>query len=187
MDDLRSQLLKAGLVSEEQVKRVEKATRKDRRGKKSKQLKNEHLDEQARRQRELAELQEQDRQKQRAKHEALERERQKKADAERQALESAEAARKIIQESSIAIDAEAPVSYRFVENGRMVKTVPVTEAQQRSLGHGELGIARPHANLEQYVLIPRAAALKLRAARPEKLVLLHDPGEVEDEFDGLMW
>ena len=63
----------------------------------------------------------------------------------------------------------------------------MTLDQQRALGAGKLGIVRPHANLEQLVLIPREAALRLRECAADKLLLLHELDEQPDEFDGLMW
>ncbi len=187
MDDLRSQLLKAGLVSEEQVRKAEKHKVKTRRSERSTKGKSKEELEAERRRQELEDLRQKDRERQIRKHEQQERKKQEKAERERQLEASAERARKIVQSAGIALDPEAAVKYSFVAYGRTVKHIQVTADQQRRLGLGELGIARPHANLEQYVLLPREAAIKLRECAPEKLMLLHDPDDEPDEFEGLMW
>ena len=187
MDDLRSQLLKAGLVSEDQVRKAEKRKFKERRGGRATKQPSKAQLEAERRKQELDEATRVERERQRRKHEARERKRQEKADREHRLEKAAEEARKIIKASGIPLEEDAPVRYSFAPTGRTVKSIRVTADQQRRLGAGELGIAQPHANLEQYVLIPRAAALGLRECAPEKLVLLHEPDEEPDEFDGLMW
>lgn len=186
-EDLRSQLLKAGLVSEEQVRKAESKKRKAQRQQPRKGARSFVEPEELRRQRELEEARQRDREQQRRKHQAREQARLAKAEAERQARESAEAARRIIERSALAPDAEGPVRYNFVETG-VVRTLSISEDQRDRLSRGELGIARPHAKLQQYVLVDRAAAQELRQFCPEKLVLLHEPGvDEDDEFGGLMW
>ncbi len=187
MDDLRSQLLKAGLVSEEQVRKAEKGKFKDRRtGRSTKEISRSQREAEQRRA-ELEEAKHSDRERQRRKHEERERKVRAKAERERRLEVAAEEARAIIKSSAIALDQEAPVRYNFAPSGRAVKSIQVTPEQQRQLGAGELGIVRPHANLEQLVLLPRDAALRLRECAADKLELLHDLDEEPDEFDGLMW
>ncbi len=186
MGDLRSQLLKAGLVSTKQVKVADAGDHKRR---KIKHGKARHAvdPEVARRKQELRAAQEQDRDRQSKVHAERERRRQEKALAERRAGELAEQGRRVIATAAVALDEEAEHRYQFVEGDRTVRSIPVSEAQRLALSQGDLGVARPHANIERYVLVPREAGLKLREICPEKLLLLHDPGGDEDEFDGLMW
>lgn len=187
MDDLRSQLLKVGLVSEKQVKKAEADGRKQRKAKRGKKRDPVQDPEVVRRKQELEEAQRLDRERQQQAHAERERKRLEKADAERRASESAEQGRRIIQVSGIALSEDAELEYRYLEAQRTVRSVPVTEQQRSRLSSGELGLARPHAHLNRYVLLERKAALELREVCPEKLVLLHDPEEEEDEFGGLMW
>lgn len=187
MEDLRTQLMKAGLVSEDQVRKAEGDRRKARKKKRGSQAKSSPDPEQQRRQQELDEARTRDREMQRQRHETRERKRLEKEARERAAREQAEKARKIIQRDGIALPESSEVRYNFQESGAKVRSIPVTRDQQQRLSRGDLGIARPHANLDQYVLLEREAALDLRAVYPEKLVLLHEPGEDEDEFGGLMW
>jgi len=187
MDDLRSQLLKAGLVSEDQVRKAEKGKFKERRGSRSTKDASKAQREADRRRAELEEAKREDRERQRRVHEERERKVREQAARERQLELAAEEARGVIKESAIALDPEATVRYSYAPSGRSVKTILVTAEQQRQLGAGQLGIVRPHANLEQLVLLPREAALRLRECAPEKLLLLHEPDDGPDEFDGLMW
>ena len=187
MDDLRSQLLKAGLVSEKQVKRVEADGRKQRKTRPAKSRGPVQDPDVLRRQQELEAARKRDRERQQQVHAERERRRRDKADAERRARETAEQGRRIIQASGVALSADAEFEYRYLEGQRTVRTILVTEDQRRRLSSGELGLARPHARLDQYFVLERKAALQLREICPEKLLLLHDPAEEEDEFGGLMW
>jgi uncharacterized protein YaiL (DUF2058 family) len=193
-DDLRSQLLKAGLVTEEQVRKAESQLRKEQRKApdkpkpkgKGKGGRSFEEPDKLRQQREVEAARQRDREEQRHKHEARERARLAKAEAERKAREVAERARRIIERGGRPADENGAVRYNFVEGG-VVRTLSVSEPQRAALSRGNLGIARPHAQLQQYLLLDRDTALELREVCPEKLVLLHEPGEDEDEFAGLMW
>jgi uncharacterized protein YaiL (DUF2058 family) len=189
-NDLRSQLLKAGLVTEEQVRKADSKARKEKRREPKKPKSKTGLSfdepEKLRRQREVEEARLRDRDEQRRKHEARERTRQAKVEAERKAREAAENARRIIERGGRAPEETGGVRYNFAEKG-VVRTITVSESQRAALSSGELGIVRPHTQLQQYQLLDRAAALELREVLPEKLLLLHEPGEEEDEFGGLMW
>jgi len=187
MDDLRSQLLKAGLVSEKQVKEAESERRKQRKVKRGKAKSAAPDPEVLRRKQELEEAKRLDRERQRQTHLERERKRQEKSEAERQTREAAERARQIISQSGVALSDDAEHEYRFLEEGRTVRTVLVTEQQRQGLSSGDLGLARPHAHLNRWYVLERTAALRLREICPEKLLLLHDPADGEDEFDGLMW
>ena len=186
MGDLRSQLLKAGLVTEKKLKEVEADSRKQRKEKRGKRQA-EPDTEQLRRKRELEDARARDRERQRHKHEERERRRQRKVEAEQKAREQAELGRQIIQFGGINLDPEGPCEYQFASARGVVRSIRVSSEQQDRLSRGDLGVAQPHANLEALVLLDRAAALRLREACPEKLVLLHDASDEQDEFEGLMW
>lgn len=188
MEDLRSQLLKAGLVSEKQVRKAEQSSARNRRGRRGKNPKPDEADKASQESEQaLARERDVERQRQRDKHARREEQRLAREAAERRRREAAEAGRRIIGTHGRELGDDGPVAYNFAEGGRTMRTVQVTEAQRRQLGCGELGIAQPHANLRRYVLLPRAAAEELRRVCPDKLLLLHDPESEPDEFDGLMW
>ena len=188
MDDLRSQLVKAGLVSQKQVRKADSDRRKERKAvKRPKRAEPVQDPEVLRRKQELEEARRLDRERQQQAHQQRESKRREKADAERRASEAAEQARRIIQGSGRALSEEAEHEYRYVVAGRTVRTVRVTEEQRQALSSGELGLVRPHAHLQQYFVLERAEALRLREICPEKLLVLHDPEEEEDEFGGLIW
>ena len=155
MGDLRSQLLKAGLVTEKKLKEVEADSRKQRKEKRGKR-KAEPDPEQVRRKRELEEARAQDREKQRRKHEDRERRRQRKVEAEQKAREKAEMGRQIIQTAGISLDPEGPCEYRFSTPKGAVRSIRVSEVQRDRLSQGELGVAQPHAHLEALVLLGQA-------------------------------
>ena len=129
MGDLRSQLLKAGLVTEKKLKEVEAESRKQRKEKRGKRQA-EPDPEQVRRKRELEEAQAKDRERQRRKHEERERRRQRKVEAEQKAREQAELGRQIIQTGGIALDPESSFEYRFAGAEGVVRGVRVS-AEQR--------------------------------------------------------
>jgi Uncharacterized protein conserved in bacteria len=187
MGDLRSQLLKAGLVSEKAVKQAESEARKRRSKNRSQQPEVEVEQAAARQEQEEAFAKAQGRKREQQAPYERERKREERQRARRRKREAREQARRLIAEHGEPVTREAEVAYRFVEEGKTVKTIYVTREQQKRLGHGELGVARPHANVEEYALVGREAALKLKALCPEKLVLLHDPDDKPDEFDGLTW
>ncbi len=190
MGDLRSQLLQAGLASASQVQKADADSRKRRHGrtKKSKKGTKPQVDPaQLARQQEEQRTKEAERRRQREQHEAQQRQLQEKHAAERRRAVALEQARQIIERDGLPLKDEDEVGYSFVGAGSTVKKIWVSKDQQRQLGCGDLGVVRPHANLSQYLLMPRAAALRLQQACPEKVVLLHDPDEEPDEFDGLMW
>ena len=187
MGDLRSQLLQAGLVDEKKAKQVDKEARKERKAKKGKKRQETDPERQAREAEEAA-RRAAEAEAQRRRHAEKEAQRLAAEAQERTQREAAEAARQLIQDKGRELSGDGPVRYAFTAIGETrVRYIQVTAEQQQGLARGEMGLARPHANLERLSILPRKAAEKLQEICPEKLVLLYDLDEEEDEFGGLMW
>lgn len=167
---LRDQLLKAGLVDAGKVRKTEAEKRK--KGHKLKKDSQLAADEAQRQQaekdrqaREIAAKREKDR--------ALNREREAlKRERERQA-----AALQLIASHQQSPDGEE--AYHFVD-GRWIRNLRVSDTQQRQLSCGQLGIVRGESE-NQYLLLPRQAVERLQDLSPDRVLLLHEPGD-GDEF-----
>ena len=176
---LRDQLLKAGLVSQEEASKVDADARKQaHKAKKDKTASAAEAtrEAQARRSREA----EAERKRERDRELNREREAQKKR------KEATARARQLI-ESNRLNEAEAEIRYNFLMEGRYIRSVRVTHQQQKHLAMGRIGIARNAANPYDFPLIPREVALKLAEFCPEDLLLLYpesnSPGEEADDWD----
>ena len=162
-NSLQDQLLKAGLIDNEQVGKV----KKEQFNKKKQQLKqgasapgHQHLkEEQARRAERDRELN-----------------RQKNELAGRQAIQ---AQIKQLIESNLQPRTGGEVPYQFVHNGK-VKRLLVTETQRGQISRGRLAIVRLGG---QYELVPPPVAEKIRARDESFLVLCNDPPAAADGDD----
>ncbi len=170
---LREQLLKAGLVTADKVKQVERDTRKQ--GHKVKKDKTEAVVEQARK----AEAE-----RQRAEAEQRKREQDRELNRQRELARNRKAmlarVRQLI-DSNRQNDPKAEQLYNF-QDGRKIRRVRATPQQQNLLALGRLGIARnPHDPFD-FPIVPRATALKLQALGAEHVVLLYEESaRLEDD------
>lgn len=174
---LRDQLLKAGLVTEDQVNQAEAKGKKQRhQAKKNKKLGAEQARQKAaERTRREAE-------------QAAKREQDRRLNAEREALrrrrENAARIRQIIKERRLN-DPQAEIPYHFVA-GKVVRKLRVTAEQQRGLACGRLGIVRnPHDEFD-FPLLPRANVQTLAQIDPKLLLVLLDENAKPEE-DGWDW
>lgn len=173
---LRDELLKAGLVSADKVKKLESDARNQQhQSKKSKALAAEDAARQAEARRraeaEAARKREQDRQL------------NQKREAEKRRREQAARARQLIDGHRLN-EAEAEQRYNF-QDGRLVRSIRVTVAQRKALALGRLAIVQGDRNEFDFVLVPRETALKLAEFVPERVLLLHPESsgdETEDEW-----
>ncbi len=167
---LRDQLLKAGLVSSEQVKQAEKSKKAQTHQAKKTRKPVDPEAEQVRRaqEAEAAAKRERDRQ--------LERERQGK----RQQREAMLKARQLMDAHRVN-DPKAEHKYNFSHNGKVIRSVRVTESQQRLLGMGKLGIIRNDRDPYDYPLVPREIAEKIQALGPGWVMTLHDENDGSDD------
>lgn len=173
---LRDQLLKAGLVSEEQVKKTEAEAKKSKhKTHKSKTLAAE----------DAARKAEQKRQRdaeQKAKREH-DRQLNEKRDAVKRRKENAARIKQLLSNNRVN-DPKAEQPYNF-QAGKSVRKVRVTEQQKTQLALGKLGIVRNPYDEFDFPIVPRDAAEKLGEI-DEALVLLLYPLshklEEEDEW-----
>lgn len=166
MPDLKEQLLKAGLVSEEQVRQAEHDKRrqekkrthrdKERRTDERRQAHDRDQAHRARADRERSRRENEQRQ-QRARRIADERQRR---DVARQALERGRLP-----------SWEGPRPYYFAD-GTRVEFLRVSEQAARRLEAGEAAIVRANGK-RRYTLLTARAARELAEAEPERLVTLH--------------
>lgn len=171
---LRDQMLKAGLVSGDEVKKVETGKRKKQhRQRKDRRLAAEAAAEQQQRQLEVEQARAADIERQRA----LERERA----AERERREQVLRAWQLIEAQRLN-ETQADIHYHFlVDEGQHIRYVNVTLAQQSALASGQLGIACQHDDPHDLALLPREAIDRLSSFVPQQVVLLHPLGRAEQD------
>lgn len=175
---LREQLLKAGLVSSDQVKKADSAQRKQKHQfKKDKRIAREVT---AKKQAEQKQQLEQEQAKR-----AYDRSLNLQRDAKQKRREQLASIRQLlIQHRQNKADAE--LAYNF-QAGKVVRKVRVTEQQKQQLGAGRLGIVRNPQDEFDFVLLPRPVALKIAAIEERALVLLYDEGSEEDDWGDIEW
>ncbi len=170
---LRDQLLKAGLVTQEKVNQVESdARKKTHKTTKDKTLANAE----ATRKTKECRRREAESQRKRERDQKLNQQR-----AERRKRKEARARAVQLIDGKRLNDADAEIRYNFCPDGRSIKSVRVTEAQQKRLVMGLIGIA----SLSKYdfALIPREIALKLSECYPNALLLLYPENDGSEEDD----
>lgn len=180
MSSLRDQLLKAGLVTEEQVKQAEtkpkpsnKQKRSNKNNAKSSKANKPKAPNSQSKQRELSDLE----------RFYKERDSTEKAEQEEQARQRKEAARirkqnrakigALIREG-MQNDDSADLRYNFVV-GSSVKYLFVTEAQQELLSAGKLAIAFLG---EKRCLIAPEVADQILAIEPSRIIIRFEPDDV---------
>ena len=161
---LRDQLLKAGLVSSEQVKKAERDSRKQ--DHKVKKDKHEAAAEKARQAESARQRSEAERQKR-----EMDRELNRQREAKKRRRATLGRVRQMLADQR-QNDAKAEQLYNF-QDGRKIRRVRVTSQQQKLLAMGKLGIARNPDDPFDFPLVSRATAEKLQAAGDEFMVLLY--------------
>jgi uncharacterized protein len=163
---LRDQLIKAGLVTEDQAKKAAADARKQSHNARKpggdpqaavRAAQQRRLEEEARRKRER------------------DRELNLQREAERKRREALQRAQQLIAEHRQNVP-DAEVRYSFVEKGRFVRSIWVTDPQQQALADGRLAIARA-AGPHRFALIPAEVARQVQEVAPERVLLLHDPSD----------
>lgn len=187
MGDLKEQLLKAGLVSEEQVREAgRKPKGKGGRGKAKprKAPPKRHREKPARSSAEI-DLAEAYRVRAREEREAREAEARARREAERRRKANRARIAELIREHAQNKDTAEHV-YHFAVSGK-VKQVHVTPGQLKALAAGELAITFLEG---RRCLIAADIATQIEALDPDKLIVRHDPEQTSDEDDipdDLMW
>lgn len=152
----QEQLLKAGLVTKQQVQKAQKE--KHQKNKQQRSKKNDHsVDENTRKVQQIA-----------AKKAKQDRDlNQKKQDQARQKAVSAEINQLILQ-NLIERDPECDLAYRF-EHQRKIKTIYVNNELKQQIARGKLGIARIDG---RYELVPIDVAEKIRQRNSKRIIII---------------
>lgn len=163
----QEQLLKAGLVTKEQVHKAQKEKHKNSKQKRPKKQRA-APDDNAIKAREAAA--------QKAKHD---RElNQKKQEQARQKAVSVEINQLILQ-NQLKQNPDDDVAYRFEHQGK-VKTIYVDETNRQKLAQGKIGIARIEG---RYKLVPLAVAQKIRERNSKRIILIIPDNNEPDQND----
>lgn len=163
-NSLQDQLLKAGLVDEQQIKRVRSSKRKQ--GKQDGGRTRAETEGQRRAQQAAAEKARRD----------GELNRQRREEVRRKA--EANELRQLIHTNRIP-RGEGDIAYSFLDNGN-IKRIYVTADQQQKLAKGNLAIVRQDTGFE---LVSPAIADRVQARDERLVVLLNTPGNDGDEDD----
>lgn len=159
----QDQFLKAGLVDSDRVKKAKAEKRK-----------------QAKQRKESPDAREARRAAQKAAAEKAERDRhlnaKRREDAARR--EIAAQVRQLIEANRLPLG-EGEIPYNFVD-GRKIRRLHVTEAQQKQLTAGSLAVVKQEG---RYHLVPAEAAAKIRARDERCVVALNQPAAQESDPD----
>jgi uncharacterized protein YaiL (DUF2058 family) len=160
-NSLQEQLLKAGLVSEQQLKQTKTTKRKQKRGGEP------DAGDAARREADKAA----------AAKQARDRELNRKRDEETRRKTELVAIWQLIRDNRVPRNG-ADIAYNF-SDGKALKRLYVSAAQQRDIVEGKLAIVRQDAF---YEVVPGAVAERA-AAHDASLVLVHNKSGMQDEDD----
>jgi len=162
----QEQLLKAGLVTRQQVQKANQDKQKNRKQRPSKKEK--PVDEAALKARQAAQ-------------EKAERDRElnrKKQEQARQKAISIEI-NQLITSNRLPRDHNCEIAYNF-EHNKKVKRIYVNAEMRQQIISGRLGIARIEGG---YELIPRAIAEKIRQRNEKRVVIFEEDVKTADEDD----
>ncbi|HHB92832.1 MAG TPA: DUF2058 domain-containing protein [Thioploca sp.] len=167
-NSLRDQMLKSGLISKKQVKKLEQQTKLRLRKQQKKSKKDRGaIDEksiayQAARKAEIAKTK---------KLNIIKEEQRLQKELQAQTFD-------IIQRHKVN-DPDADIAYNFIDSNKLVKQIFVTNIQKQQLINGDLAIV--HSN-DNYYLIPAPIAEKLLERVPE-IIVCYNNTEVKPEED----
>lgn len=150
MGTLRDQLLKAGLVSEEQVRRAEKEHRKQKKSPTAAAAAQKQAAERARAQAQKI-----------ARDQELNRRNAEKAEAKAREAQ----VRQIVEQNRLP-KSESDVYYAF-RDGKFVRRIAIEESQRGPISRGELVITRYGSS---FALLPAAAAERVRERDPRAVI-----------------
>jgi uncharacterized protein YaiL (DUF2058 family) len=160
---LRDQLLKAGLVNAEQVKRAERERRKEHRDPKAASAAAKRTAEQARAQAAKT-----------ARDQEINRRNAAKAEAKAREAQ----VRQLVEQHRLPRSENENDTYYGFQDGKHVRRIAVADAQRQQLARGELVIARYGRS---YALLPAAAAERVRERDPHAIVDLAPQGTSEPQ------
>ncbi len=161
----QEQLLKAGLVSKQQVQQVNKEKQKKKKTQKSKQP--QPSEAALRAEKAAAEKAQKDRELN-----------QKKQDQARAKAVSAEI-NQLILDNMIKRDESCEVIYNF-EHNKKVKRIYINQEMKQQLINGRLGLARIEG---RYELVPQDVVEKIKQRNEKRVVIFETPENTVDEND----
>lgn len=169
MGTLRDQLLKAGLVSQEQVRQAEKQHRKQRKSPAAAAAAQNQAAE--RKRAEAAKV---------ARDQELNRRNAAKAEAKAREAQ----VRQIVEQNRLP-KSESHDYYAF-QDGKHVRRIAIDEGQRAKIGSGELVIVRYD---KSFALVPAAAAERVRERDPKAVIDIAAPersgeGDMDDFYKG---
>jgi uncharacterized protein YaiL (DUF2058 family) len=164
----QEQLLKAGLVSKEQVNKVNQEKRKSNKQQRQKGKKKPVIDEKALKLKQQAEKK-------------AARDRELNAKKEEQARQRAlsNEINDLIRNNKIERKQGCELAYNFEHQGK-VKRLYINEAMKKDLLAGKMGIARIEGN---YELVPASVARKIQERNEKRVVLFDANSDQVDEDD----
>jgi uncharacterized protein YaiL (DUF2058 family) len=166
-DALREQLLKAGLATEQDVKRARTQKRhQDRNHRKQGKGRARPQSETAQ---QTADAQAQKRARDRTLNQRREAEKRRKADEH--------AARELVIKHEIAHGRDGDLAFNFMHDGR-IKKIYVSREQQQQLAEGKIAIARTRG---RFRLIPRDIAERVRPRAPFLVAFLSEGDSAADD------
>ena len=176
---LRDQLLKAGLVSQEAVKKLESdKRRKNHQGKKDKRIGKAEAAQKAAQQQQLEQAARQKREQDRKLNQVQNTERQRKAN--RATILDLLGKHRTNEKNANQV-------YNF-QDGRYIRRVNVTDQQLFLITYGQVGIVRNPKDVFDYPIVPREIALKIAQLDERSVVVLHNenegPAEEPDPLSG---
>ncbi len=163
----QEQLLKAGVVTEQQVKNAQQSKKKKGKQQSKKQ-----------RQQQKNQQSEKVRQQQEAKAEK-DRELNQRKQQQAQAKAISAEINQLIRDNLIKRDEGCEIPYNFQHQGK-VKKIYINEDMKEQLVKGKLGIARIEG---VYELVPLTVAEKIRQRNDKRVVILEDDNKTADEND----
>jgi len=177
----QEQLLKAGLVSKEQVNKANKEKRQQGKQQRQQGKKKPVLDEKALKLKQQAE-----------KKAERDRELNRKKDEQARLRALSNEINDLVRSNRIERGKDCELAYNFEHQGK-IKRLYINASMKKDLQAGKLGIARIEGN---YELVPQSVAYKIRE-RNEKRVVIFDPAadqvDEDDPYkdyqvpDDLMW
>lgn len=164
----QEQFLKAGLVSQQQVKKAQQDKSKQHKQKPKQPKKAPVVDEAKLKARQLAE-------------EQANRARELNIKKEEQARQKALSAEinQLIKEHYIKRDDNCDIAYNFEHNGK-VKHIYINAEMKQQIINGKLGIARIEG---RYELVPQTIAEKIQQRNEKRIVLFKEESQTVDEND----
>ncbi len=162
----QDQLLKAGLVTKQQVQKAQKEKQKKNKQQRSK--KHPVVDESKLKAQQAAE--------QKAR---LDRELNKKKQAQAQQKSISAEINQLIMQNLVKRDDSCDLAYHFEHNNK-VKNIYINADMRQQIAQGKLGIARIEG---RYELVPLAIAEKIQQRNEKRVILIKDTQASTDEDD----